>query len=501
MMIRDTRKKEKGAFSHRRLVAVLVLSLIGAAVAAYLSVVHWSVHNVPGHVSACAISDSVNCDTVALSEYSLLAGVPLSTWGLLYYVLLAILGAWGLLSRKPHWPWALISVLNAGAVGLSAFLFLLSKLAIYSFCIGCAGLYLVNLITALLCVLGSREAGIPAGAVITADLLSVLGAFVLFESFFPSYLSGHFFAFNTMTVLLIALLLAVNLRFKRALADLLALLSALGESASYPFRHPMVGSALSAAAAAVLLLALFGSPLLYRQGEKPPAGKEAGASLEAEAPHWEREEAGAESEAGCFDDIASGCDDFGLDWSGAEEPSLVIFEFSDYECPYCCEAHRILREVVEEHRDLVRLVHVQMPLDNKCNNMVSRPFHRNACDCALAAICAARQSAFWPMNDLLYECHGKLGFEELVCSAKELGIDEEEFRSCMESEEALSILHEHLAECRRYGIKPATPTFVVENKIVKGLKDKAWWERVVKHFTGGTEDRREPGAGANTTGS
>jgi uncharacterized membrane protein/predicted DsbA family dithiol-disulfide isomerase len=145
--------------------ALAALAGGGLLLSAYLSVLHWQVNNQPGHVSFCAVSESVNCDTVALSRYSWVLGMPISTWGLLFYGLLLVLALWGARSKTEGWPWGLLGLGTLGAAGFSVYLFLLAHLRLGTFCLMCGGLYAVNL--ALVGVTGfglRRHAALGPGA-------------------------------------------------------------------------------------------------------------------------------------------------------------------------------------------------------------------------------------------------------------------------------------------------------------------------------------------------
>jgi protein-disulfide isomerase len=75
----------------------------------------------------------------------------------------------------------------------------------------------------------------------------------------------------------------------------------------------------------------------------------------------------------------------------------------DYECPYCAEAHPVLKQLQERAGQRVRFVFRHFPLD------LAHPRARRA---AQAAEAAASQGRFWEMHDLLYERQGELGEEE-----------------------------------------------------------------------------------------
>ncbi|MBN2497470.1 MAG: thioredoxin domain-containing protein [Deltaproteobacteria bacterium] len=464
----------RGEQPARWLVACLLASLVGMGAAADLSVLHWQVHNVPGHVSFCAINDTVNCDTVAMSKYSMLLGMPISTWAVLFFGLLTALSIWGLADRRSAWPWGLLAPLNAVAVGLSAMLFLISEAVIHAYCIMCITLYTINAVTAVFCVLGQRRAGLPARAGASLVLLALLAATGLFAAFFTSCTAVSPWPVLVLGAAGLAGLAAVNLPPSTGLGSLGRLGRALGADLGRIFRRPALGAGLIVLAACVLVAALIVSPLLYEK--EPRVGSTC-------------DESAAQLIAGGIEAIGHGQTPEGWHWIGAEHPEVVAVEYSDYECPYCRKAHEIVRRVVRENKDWLRLIHVQMPLDQACNPALKRPFHRHACDCALGAICAAEQGAFWPMNDRLFLRRGGLGPDGLAELAAEMGLDEAAFRDCMQSDAARARLQADLAECARLKLRPATPTFRVGGRMVRGLKDAAWWRRAVQYFR---EQRRRP---------
>ena len=80
-----TATARRGASTDRRLrIVILVLALIGAGIAGYLTYVHYE-----GLTIACPISGG--CETVQSSRYAKLDGVPVAVLGLLGYV--GILGS------------------------------------------------------------------------------------------------------------------------------------------------------------------------------------------------------------------------------------------------------------------------------------------------------------------------------------------------------------------------------------------------------------------------
>src|SRR5512136_991915 len=84
--------------------ASLLLSAAGLVVALVLVRLHSQAH--AGVASFCAISETVNCDKVAMSPFAVVLRLPVAVWGALGYGVALVLSAWGLTSRRlhPRWP-------------------------------------------------------------------------------------------------------------------------------------------------------------------------------------------------------------------------------------------------------------------------------------------------------------------------------------------------------------------------------------------------------------
>jgi protein-disulfide isomerase len=144
---------------------VLALALVGAALAIELALLHARVH-AGGTSSFCAISERVNCDTVALSPWSSALGVPLASWGALAYLAVAGLAAAALGRERPHpaWPAGLLSVVTFAMAAAAVLLALVSELVLHTLCILCAASWLVSIALAVLSWRLARRGGgvVPA---------------------------------------------------------------------------------------------------------------------------------------------------------------------------------------------------------------------------------------------------------------------------------------------------------------------------------------------------
>ena len=173
--------------------------LVGLAVAAKLTVLHIEVHHDPDLESFCAISESVNCDTVALSPYSVFLGVPVAVWGIVGYLLMSAAALWGMRSRKLSPATAILLSLAFVSVLVSIVLSYIAMTQIESVCILCMTTYLVNVVLLGIMLHKSRRLGFrtiygkaqrwlaQAGASPRLGALGVTVLVVLLISFYPQY--------------------------------------------------------------------------------------------------------------------------------------------------------------------------------------------------------------------------------------------------------------------------------------------------------------------------
>ena len=100
--------------------------------------------------SFCNINDSINCDAVALSKYSEVMGVSVSTLGLMFFAVVILLAFRGLkqVNQSPHHLGMLTKkfIFLMGILGTiaSVVLFLVTTLKIGAFCLVCGIVYLIS---------------------------------------------------------------------------------------------------------------------------------------------------------------------------------------------------------------------------------------------------------------------------------------------------------------------------------------------------------------------
>jgi protein-disulfide isomerase len=129
---------------------------------------------------------------------------------------------------------------------------------------------------------------------------------------------------------------------------------------------------------------------------------------------------------------------------------VTIVEFSDFECPFCRQAHPILSSVAREHSARVAFVFKHYPLS----------MHEHARAAARAAVAAQNQGKFWEMHDMLFENQHALEPSDLESYAERIGLDMERFRADMEAEETEAVIERNRAQGRELGVDGTPRVFV-----------------------------------------
>lgn len=138
------------------------------------------------------------------------------------------------------------------------------------------------------------------------------------------------------------------------------------------------------------------------------------------------------------------------------EGSVVIVEFSDFQCPACLAVQAPLKEILTKYEGKVSFVYRNFPLSS---------IHKNAQLAAQAAEAAHQQGMFWLMHDKLFATQG--AWQDLTdprlmfaSYAKELGLEIDKFIADLDSQATKDVVSADLLDATRYRLT-GTPTFFV----------------------------------------
>lgn len=150
--------KEKALPYRYYYIPTLVLVILGILDSIYLTYTHYRNYTDIAFSSFCAISQSLNCDTVSQSPWSILLGIPLSVWGffaysLFFFILLSV-------RRKTESTlkiWSVLLILSSGFSISALYFAYISTTRIHSYCLLCILSYLVSFLLFLYCLVVRRR--------------------------------------------------------------------------------------------------------------------------------------------------------------------------------------------------------------------------------------------------------------------------------------------------------------------------------------------------------
>lgn len=182
---------------------------------------------------------------------------------------------------------------------------------------------------------------------------------------------------------------------------------------------------------------------------------------------------------------------------GNEQATVTLVEYGDFECPACYGFFPLVKQIKEEYKDKLRFEFRNFPLVQ---------VHQHALAAHRAAEAANRQGKFWEMHDLLYQrqedWNGPSATDPTGIPigqaitmfegyAKELGLNVDQFKADVESQDALGTINADLARGGNEGVN-ATPTFFLNGKKIEDsstIDTIDEFRKLIDDALGATQDR------------
>jgi protein-disulfide isomerase len=146
---------------------------------------------------------------------------------------------------------------------------------------------------------------------------------------------------------------------------------------------------------------------------------------------------------------------------GSADGLIRLLEYGDYECPFCAEAHVMVKEIQRRLGDDLLFAFRNFPLTN---------IHPHAEHAAEAAEGAGEQGNFWGMHDLLFENQDALEDDDLAAYAAELGLDQTRLIREVTSSAYAPRIRQDFKSGVRGGVN-GTPTFFINGDRYDGTRD------------------------------
>lgn len=152
---------------------------------------------------------------------------------------------------------------------------------------------------------------------------------------------------------------------------------------------------------------------------------------------------------------------------GNPEADVKVIEFADYQCPGCANYWEVLEPTIIENYVNTGKVHFTY---SPFSFVGSGYDWDESTQAAMASYCANDQQKFWEYRDLIFANHngenlGTYTRKVLISYANELGMDEDAFTECLDSQKYLQQVSDDNSYADAQGVT-YTPSFIVNGRIV-----------------------------------
>jgi len=147
--------------------------------------------------------------------------------------------------------------------------------------------------------------------------------------------------------------------------------------------------------------------------------------------------------------------------AGDPDGDITVVEFFDYNCGYC---KRGLADVVKlvESDPKVRVVFKELPILSK-----------GSAEAARVALAARNQGKYWELHRALLKARGQANEASALKIAEELGLDMEQLKADMDSNEVKDAIAQSEALAQKMGVN-GTPHFLVGDRSIPGAPENLY---------------------------
>ncbi|MEQ9329543.1 MAG: DsbA family protein [Rhodospirillales bacterium] len=158
---------------------------------------------------------------------------------------------------------------------------------------------------------------------------------------------------------------------------------------------------------------------------------------------------------------------------GNPDGKVVVVEFFDYNCGYCKRVSPTVAQLLEANGD-VKLVYKEFPVLGESSLQAAR-----------AALASVKQGKYIEMHETMMNHRGRVGEAVIFAAAAQHGLDVEQLRKDMDSQEVTEAIERTYAVAQSLGIE-GTPAFLIGKKLVPGAVSLETLQQLVDEARSGS---------------
>lgn len=137
---------------------------------------------------------------------------------------------------------------------------------------------------------------------------------------------------------------------------------------------------------------------------------------------------------------------------GPRNAKLQLIIYNDFECPFSASFSETVARAKNDFREDLVVVVRHFPLES----------HYMAIQAAEAAECAGEQDKFWEMHNALFEeqRNGEITEETIAQKGEQLGLEQEQYLSCLTNNKYLDKIMSQKQEAKRLGVSGTPASFL-----------------------------------------
>jgi len=150
-----------------------------------------------------------------------------------------------------------------------------------------------------------------------------------------------------------------------------------------------------------------------------------------------------------------------------EKADVTIYEFFDYNCGYCKSVVKTIMETISEDKK-INFVFVEFPI-----------LSQQSYNAALAALASERQNLYNNFHLALMRVRGRVDDNQVLRTAKEIGLDIDQLKKDMERSEILEQLQKNREIAKLLNLN-GTPAFIIGDVVYPGALTKENLKEIIK---------------------